>query len=129
MAAPSADPPAQSLGRMMREIRELAFDHIELITLETRFSVHTLLKMAAVTVVSAIALISALLALLAAAALTLVYIGMSPHWALLLLATANTMLALICWLRVKQMNRRLGWPGTQRTIQPEARSEQAASTP
>lgn len=113
----------------MREVRELAVDHIELITLETRFSVDTLLKMAAATVVTAIALFSALLALFAAAALTLVAIGVSPPWAMLLLATANALLALICWLGVKKMNRRLGWPGTQRAIQPAARPEQAEPTP
>jgi hypothetical protein len=122
-ASPSSGSQSENLGRMLREIRELANDHIELITLETRFSINTVLRMAIITIVLAIALAGGLLALLGAAALALISAGLAPALAMLLVATINFLLAFAFWFRVRQMSRWLGWPATQRAIQPPAAVE------
>lgn len=123
--ASSSSSQGETLGRMMREIRELAHDHIELVTLETRFSINTVLRMALVTMVSAIALVSGLLAMLGATALSLIAIGLAPALAMLLVAAVNFLLAFTFWSKVKRMSDRLGWPATQRAIRPTTAADTA----
>ncbi|MGY6554331.1 MAG: phage holin family protein [Wenzhouxiangella sp.] len=118
--APSSSSQNETLKRIIQGIRELAHDHIELVTLETRFSINTMLKMALVTIVSAIALISGLLAMLGAAALTLIAVGLAPALAMLLVAAVNFLLAFTFWSKVRRMSHRIGWPATQRAIRPNA---------
>lgn len=113
-----------NMDRLVHELRELAHDYIELVTLETRFSVTTLLRMAVISVFTALVLVSAWLALVGSAALGLVGIGLSPMLAMLLLAAANILLALVGWLRIKRMSHWLGWPATQRAIKSDAVAEE-----
>ena len=103
----------------MRELRELAHDHIELAALETRLAVRTALTMLMVAIFTATLLVSAWLALVGAAVLWLVGIGLAPAVAMLLPGAANVLLASFGWLYMRRKLRSLGWPATQRLIKPQ----------
>ncbi len=117
-------PPASSPGltdeviRLSNELRELAHDQLELVTLETRLSVNSVLTMAMVAIVTAVLLVSTWLALLGAAMLGLVSIGLAPTLAMLVVAAANLVLAALGWLTLRHKNGNLGWPATLRTLKP-----------
>lgn len=113
-----------SLSRLVHQVRELAYDHLELVTLEARLSVNTLLRMAVVSMVTALVFASAWLALVGAAGLWLIGRGMEPVWAMLVLAAANLLLAMLGWLWMRRMSHRLGWPATLRAIKPSDHSEE-----
>ena len=113
----------QNTSRLVHEFRELAHDHLELATLEARFSVNTLLRMAIIAIVTALVLASAWLALVASAALALISLGVAPVLAMLLLAAANLLLGFAGWQRIRQMSHWLGWPATQRAIKPSPASQ------
>jgi hypothetical protein len=133
-ASPSPGPPDpgppdprqlnDDIIRVTRELRGLAHDHIELVALETRLAVDTTLRMVILAVFTAIVLVSAWLALVGAAALGLIAIGLAPGFAMLLLGAANVLLGLFGWLRMRQKLRSLGWPATQRLVEPPAATEQ-----
>lgn len=118
----------ENMSRMVRELRELVHDHLELATLETRLSVNTLLRMAVISIVTALVLVSAWLALVGAAALGLISIGLAPGLAMLLLAAANLLLALAGWLWIRHNSHRLGWPATQRAIKSAPVTEENRGT-
>lgn len=122
----SPNPPGlgENMGQLTQDLRGLAHDLIELITLEARHSVNTLLRMGVISIISAVALVSTWLALLGSAGLGLVGIGLSPAIAMLLIAAANLLLALAGWLRVRHLSHWLGWSATQRAIKPADSSEQ-----
>lgn len=110
--------PDGDISRLVRDLRTLAHDHLELAVLETRLSVITLLRMATLAVVTGLVLVSAWLSLVGAAIVGLTGIGLEPVFAMLLLAVINLLFALACWLRIRRLTRGLGWPATQRAIKP-----------
>ncbi|MCC5858556.1 MAG: phage holin family protein [Ectothiorhodospiraceae bacterium] len=122
-ASPSPGQLSQNVNHLLDELRELAHDHLELATLETRLSINTLLRMAIIAIVTALVLVSAWLALVGSAALGLISIGLAPALAVLLLAAANLVLALTGWLWIRHMSHWLGWPATQRAIKPAAMAQ------
>jgi len=121
---PSSGLPGSNMNRVVHEFRELANDHLELATLETRLSVNTLLRMAIISIFTALVLVSAWLTLVGSAALGLISFGLAPVMAMLLLAAANLIIALLGWLQVRRMSLWLGWPATQRAIMPAPAAEQ-----
>ena len=122
-ASPSPERLATDMIRLAHELRALAHDHLELAALETRLSVITALRMAIVAAATAIVLVSAWLALVGSAALGLIGLGLAPAFAILLLAAANLLLAFVGWLFIRHMSRSLGWPATQRAIEPPPAAE------
>ena len=115
-ASPSPGVPQGDMARLLGEFRELAHDHLELATLETRLSVTALVRMAVISIFLALVLVSAWLALVGSAALGLVSVGVAPVLAMLLLAVANLLIALAGWLRIRRLSQWLGWAATQRAI-------------
>jgi hypothetical protein len=119
-------PPASSPGltddviRLSNELRELVHDQLELVVLETRLCVNSVLTMAIIAIVTAVLLVSTWLALVGAAILGLVSIGLAPTVAMLVLAAANFLLTLLGWLMLRRRSRSLGWPATLRTLKPRA---------
>ena len=124
----SGSPPPELLGsdvgRVLHEVRQLVHDHLELVTLEARLSVNTLLRMAVVSIITALVLVSGWLALLGSAAFGLLSIGATPAIALLFVAMANFLLAIIGRYRIRKMSHWLGWPATQRAIKPDAANDE-----
>lgn len=116
-----------SMSRLFHQFRELAHDYLELVTLEARLSVNTLLRMAVVSMVTALVFASAWLALVGAAGLWLNGMGMEPVWTMLVLAAVNLLLALMGWLWMRRMSHWLGWPATQRAIKPPVQEERGES--
>lgn len=104
------------MTRLVSEFRELAHDHLELATLETRLSVITVVRMAIIAIVTALVLVSAWLALVGAAVLGLISIGVAPALAMLVLAAANLLVGFVGWLRIRRLSNWLGWPATRRAI-------------
>ncbi len=127
--SPSSGAPDGEMRRLVSEIRELAQDHLELATLETRLSVVTVVRMAVVAVFTALVLVSAWLAALGAAALGLVSLGVAPVFAMLLVAAVNLVVAFIGWLRIKRLSHWIGWGATQRAIKsaPAGEPQRAAA--
>lgn len=122
-ASPSPGLLDEELIRFTHELRELAHDHLELAVLETRLSARTALRMAIVAIVTAIVLVSAWLALVGSMVLGLIGIGLVPAVAMLLLATANVLLAVAGWLWIRRGALSLGWPATLRLIKPPPAAE------
>jgi hypothetical protein len=124
----TGSPPPELVGsdvaRLLREVRQLVHDHLELVTLEARLSINTLLRMAVVSIVTALVLVSAWLALVGSAALGLMAVGVPPAFSLLFVAGANFLLAIIGWQRIQKMSQWLGWPATQRAIKPRAANDE-----
>jgi hypothetical protein len=124
----TGSPPPELLGsdvaRVVHEVRQLVHDHLELVTLEARLSVNTLLRMAVVSIITALVLVSGWLALLGSAAFGLLSIGATPAIALLFVAMANFLLAIIGRYRIRKMSHWLGWPATQRAIKPDAANDE-----
>jgi hypothetical protein len=79
--------------------------------------------MAIVAIVTAIVLVSAWLALVGSMVLGLIGIGLVPAVAMLLLATANVLLAVAGWLWIRRGALSLGWPATLRLIKPPPAAE------
>ncbi len=117
-ASPSPSVLHADMTRLMNEFRELAHDHLELATLETRLSVNSLVRMAIVSVFTALVLVSAWLALVGAAVLGLISIGVAPVLAMLLVTAANLIMAYVGWLRIRRLSHWLGWTATQRALKP-----------
>ncbi len=115
-ASPSRDSLQGNLKGLIAEMRELAHDHLELATLETRLSVDTLLRMGVIAIFIGLVAVSGWLALVGSAALALVSMGMAPVLAMLLLAAANVMAAVLGWMRIRSLSHRLGGMATQRAI-------------
>ncbi|MCC5867762.1 MAG: phage holin family protein [Gammaproteobacteria bacterium] len=122
-SSPSSGLLDQDTSRLFHEFRELAHDHLELATLEARLSIHTLLRMAIIAIVTALVLASAWLALVGSAALALISLGVAPVLAMLILAAANLALGLAGWQRIRHISHWLGWPATQRAIKPSASND------
>lgn len=112
------------MARVFHELRQLVHDHIELATLEARLSVNTLLRMAVVSIITGLVLVSGWLALLGSAAFGLMSVGVTPAIALLFVAIANCLLAIIGRYRIRKMSHWLGWPATQRAINPGAANDE-----
>jgi uncharacterized membrane protein YqjE len=122
-ASPSPGLLDNGIIRFMHELRELAHDHLELAALETRLSVNTALTMAIIAIVTAIVLASAWMALVGSAALGLIGIGLAPPFAMLLLGAANFLLGFVGWQHIRRKSRSLGWPATQRALEPRPLAE------
>lgn len=131
MAGDSGSPSSgflnENTGRLVHELRELVHDQLELVTLEAKLSINTLLRMAIVGMVTAVVLTSVWLALMASAALALVTSGLAPGLAMLVVAAANLALAAGGWLWLSHMSQSLGWPTTQRGLKPPAVDEEQRS--
>ena len=115
-ASPSLGLPEEGTARLMRELGGLAHDYLALATLEARLSVHTVLRMVILAIVTAVLIVSAWLALVGAAVLGLIGLGLAPSLAMLLPAVASLLLALAGWRRIRRHGLSLGWPATQRAI-------------
>lgn len=113
-------PPSPDLGeeaaRVVRELRGLVHDHVELVTLETRLCFHNILKMLVIAILAALVLAGAWFALTGAGVFLLIEAGLAPALAMALLAVANVVLAIVGWLLIRRTSARLGWPATQRTL-------------
>lgn len=120
-------PPASSPGlteevvRLSNEVRELVHDQLELVTLETRLVVNTLVSMAVIAIVAAVLLVSTWLALVGAGIMGLVSMGLAPTVGMLLMAAANLVLALLGWMMLRHKSGNLGWPATLRMLKPDAK--------
>lgn len=128
VVASETDSPSPGLlrkdfNRLLREIRQLAHDHIELLTLEARLSVNILLQMAVISLITALLLVSGWLALVGSAALGLISVGLPPALALLVVAMSNLLVAIYGPVRIRKLSNWLGWPATLRSIKPSAESE------
>jgi hypothetical protein len=122
VAASDTSAPPPGLGEhaagLASELRGLVHDHLELATLESRLFIRRVLAMALIAVFSALVLAGAWLALAGAAVFMLIDLGIAPTSAMVLLAAANLLLALGGWLLLARTGARLGWPATQRTLEP-----------
>jgi hypothetical protein len=122
VAASDASAPPPDLGEhaasLAREVRGLVHDHLELATLESRLFIRRVLWMAMIAVFSALVLAGTWFALAGAAVLLLIHLGVAPAMAMASLAAANGLLALAGWLLLRRNSARLGWPATQRTLEP-----------
>jgi uncharacterized membrane protein YqjE len=118
--ASAAPPPelGEHAATLVREVRGLVHDHLELATLESRLLIRRVLMMATIAVFSALVLAGAWFALTGAAVFVLVNHGVAPAMAMAMLAGANVLLALGGWLLLRLTGARLGWPATQRMIKP-----------
>lgn len=117
-----------NLSGFLHELRGLAHDHIELAMLETRLSINALLKMAIFSIATALILVSAWLALIGSAALGLIWSGLEPALAMLIVAASNLILALLGWMYVKRLDHWLGWPATLRAISPAPSANETRGT-
>lgn len=119
-------PPSSSPGltdeviRLSNEMRELVHDQLELVTLETRQCINSLLSMAVIAIVAAVLLVSTWLALVGAGIMGLINLGLAPSLGMLLMAAANLVLALLGWMMIRQKSSNLGWPATLRMLKPGA---------
>jgi hypothetical protein len=120
VAASDASAPPPDLGEyaasLVREVRGLVDDHIELATLESRLLIRRVFMMAVIAVFSGLVLAGAWFALTGAAVFVLIHFGVAPAMAMALLAAANVLLALGGWLMLRRTSARLGWPATLRTL-------------
>lgn len=119
-ASEAPAPPSPGLGdhtaSVVRELRGLVHDHVELVTLETRLCFHNLLKMMVIAILAALVLAGAWFSLLGAGVFVLIEAGLAPALAMAVLAVANVLLAIGSWMLIRRTSARLGWPATQRTL-------------
>lgn len=127
-AAPAPDDestdPSEGLlaeaGHLTRELRELMHEQLELVVLESRLALRTVIRMLAFAVGVAVLMTSAWLTLVGTAVVTLLAQGWSPALAMVAATAVNLGGALVLLLVLRRQGRFLGWPATLRTLKPGA---------
>lgn len=126
---PMPVPLDEQLILVTNALREQAGDYLELAALETRLAVSTTLSACGIAVFAAIVLVSAWFSLAGAAALVLIDLGLSPAFALLLVAAANILLSTMCWRRIRHKLQSVGWPAMQGLVKPPTAGQAEREAP
>jgi Putative Actinobacterial Holin-X, holin superfamily III len=121
-AGDGADAPDGAVGlidevvALSRDARDLAHDQLQLVALEGKLAVQSLLLMVGAAIGIALLLVTAWLGLMGALVLWLIGIGLAPGVAMLALAALNLVAVLVPYLLIRRSSRRLGFPATLRSL-------------
>ena len=116
----SAPPQAPTLASrtitLIRDVRDLASDHLELVALEAQRAGLGLIKMVIAAVVISILVVSAWLAIVAGCIVWTTAAGVSWPSALAVAAMGNLLLAGLCWLWVRGQAAEMPFAATLRQL-------------
>ncbi len=110
---------APSLANLVQAIAAFIGDALRLFALESRLAVISLIVMLAAGICAAVMLISVWLLLMGTIAAALVTTGWPWVAILPLIAVANLVLALICWLVIRHFSANLLFTASRRSLRPE----------
>jgi hypothetical protein len=101
---------------LSQELRELAHDQLQLVTLETKLAARSLMTMIAAAVGIGLLLVAAWLGLMGALVLWLAGVGVAPGLAMIAVVVLNLLAALIPYNLIRRRSRSLGFPATLRSL-------------
>ncbi len=107
---------------LWRDLRGMAYDHLQLAALEAQRAGRSLVAMLAASIVLGVLLASTLLILTGALILALIELGLPPSFAALLAALVNLIASVALAIAIRARSRLLGFPATLRNLQPTPNS-------
>lgn len=113
---------ADNVVGLWRDLRGMAYDHLQLAALEAQRAGRSLVAMLAASIVLGVLLASTLLVLTGALILALIELGLPPSFAALLAALVNFAASVALAFAIRARSRLLGFPATLRSLQPTPKS-------
>lgn len=118
---PAAAPPAEpglleQAGLLWAEVRGLASDHFELLSLEVKLACSRFALMVGLALAAGALFATAWLGLIAAAVFWMIHIGASPVGALLSAVCANVAAGIVCVMLIRREGRDMPFASTFRSL-------------